>query len=1062
MADRVKSLLAIEASDRPVLGLLGPTFAVTAAASVVIASVAKSLFLFANPLEALPWVYIGSSLFTAIASLGYVTAMRRFGVERRFPTLLAAGVSSLVALWLAFDLDPRLVSLVIFVWCPGILHLVTVQGWNVASTMLPTRQVKRLVPILAGVATVGAALGGAVVSLLLRWLTAEDLLLFAALLLAVPLVRIRGVLAALRAANPEQIEAPLPGTAPPPVRESEVARGFRNILKTPLLLRLAAFVFLMQVASLIVDYQFSGELKANFEKDDMASFLGGFYWTANVAVLLFSLFATGRFVQVLGIGMAVSAVGLVVAAGSGAYMIAHIGLGLGAFQVMVATAFGEHVGKHALTRGAVQMLITPLDTRKSERAKTLIDGVVYHAAKILMSLVLLLWAPGVDALHMLSPATVIACVVVLLIGLRIGPHYRRALFEGLRARRLDTAAARYLRHGVGRRVVDDLAQRLRSETDPDVIRQTLAVVREMKVQIDDDVLEALSRRSEPPVVQAALAAYDALGRAAPLPLLRDLLGRDGPPEILREALSALQGREEADMLPLFERLSRHEETGVASLAYISRMRAERASGDVPVPTAVDDDAVGHEPTPLPVGAPRSTAEQRIVTDLASAQPMRRARAARVTGQTGIFNFAQSTMPALLEDPDERVRLEAVEAMGQLRLPTFVTPLLSALERGDLRHAALEALVRFGPDLVPPAAQALRGDHSVVARISLLNALERVDAPQALMLLMDQAKADVVALRDQAILSLWRMSRDAERNMRPPEPWLVHRAAKEIDRLERYVHAEALGQGIDVRRAFFLSELENQRVGAERRAFRLLGMLYNRAAIHRAWLHYRGASRRTRSNAVELLDQHITHPELRPFVSLVERVQDAAGNLRLRIDDVAVQPGKTVEDLLTPDEVWLRRVWHWAVERGEDTAGGAGADDDVELVLLLKGIPLFSQMSGQDLLPVAAIVEPQNVDGSAMIFSEAEPGDRLYLIVGGRVEVIKEERVVATLGRKECFGEMALLDNAPRSASVRAAEPLRLLAIAAEDFHDQLELHPALARGIIAMLSRRIRDTGHAR
>ena len=64
--------------------------------------------------------------------------------------------------------------------------------------------------------------------------------------------------------------------------------------------------------------------------------------------------------------------------------------------------------------------------------------------------------------------------------------------------------------------------------------------------------------------------------------------------------------------------------------------------------------------------------------------------------------------------------------------------------------------------------------------------------------------------------------------------------------------------------------------------------------------------------------------------------------------------------------------------------------------------------------------------------------------------------VAVLGVKECFGEMALLDQSARSASVRAIKDVELLAISRDDFQDLLDLHPALARGIIRVLTQRLR------
>lgn len=130
---------------------------------------------------------------------------------------------------------------------------------------------------------------------------------------------------------------------------------------------------------------------------------------------------------------------------------------------------------------------------------------------------------------------------------------------------------------------------------------------------------------------------------------------------------------------------------------------------------------------------------------------------------------------------------------------------------------------------------------------------------------------------------------------------------------------------------------------------------------------------------------------------------------------------------------------------------------VEKVLFLKSIDLFSQIPGEDLAAVALISTEEQRDQGDEIFSEGESGDALYLVIEGRVRVHKADRVIAELGERECFGEMAILDAAPRSATVTAVAPTGLLKIAREDFQEILSEKPEIAQGIIQVLTRRLRD-----
>jgi CRP-like cAMP-binding protein len=130
---------------------------------------------------------------------------------------------------------------------------------------------------------------------------------------------------------------------------------------------------------------------------------------------------------------------------------------------------------------------------------------------------------------------------------------------------------------------------------------------------------------------------------------------------------------------------------------------------------------------------------------------------------------------------------------------------------------------------------------------------------------------------------------------------------------------------------------------------------------------------------------------------------------------------------------------------------------VERVLFLKGIELFSTLAGEDLAAIAGIAEEVERDQGEAIVVEGEPGDALFFVVSGKVAVEKGGRVVAELGEREVFGEMALLDPGPRSATVRAASDVLLLSIAREDFDDIMRDRPEVPIGVMKVLVRRLRE-----
>ncbi len=130
---------------------------------------------------------------------------------------------------------------------------------------------------------------------------------------------------------------------------------------------------------------------------------------------------------------------------------------------------------------------------------------------------------------------------------------------------------------------------------------------------------------------------------------------------------------------------------------------------------------------------------------------------------------------------------------------------------------------------------------------------------------------------------------------------------------------------------------------------------------------------------------------------------------------------------------------------------------VEKVLFLKSVDLFSHIPGEDLAQVAGIAQEVTFEEGELIIQEGEMGDSLYLIIDGQVSVHRETQELSKLGEKESFGEMAILDNEPRSASVTATSDVTCLKVSREDFYDLMSEKIEIAHGIIRVLTHRLRD-----
>lgn len=130
---------------------------------------------------------------------------------------------------------------------------------------------------------------------------------------------------------------------------------------------------------------------------------------------------------------------------------------------------------------------------------------------------------------------------------------------------------------------------------------------------------------------------------------------------------------------------------------------------------------------------------------------------------------------------------------------------------------------------------------------------------------------------------------------------------------------------------------------------------------------------------------------------------------------------------------------------------------LEKTIFLKSADLFAGIAAESLSRLAQVAEEIHFSTGDQIFKDGDSGDSLYLVAKGRVRIAKAGKEIAMLERGACFGEMAVLDSAPRSADAAAAEELTLLRLVSDDFFDVLSENPNIMQGIIRMLSRRLRE-----
>ena len=129
---------------------------------------------------------------------------------------------------------------------------------------------------------------------------------------------------------------------------------------------------------------------------------------------------------------------------------------------------------------------------------------------------------------------------------------------------------------------------------------------------------------------------------------------------------------------------------------------------------------------------------------------------------------------------------------------------------------------------------------------------------------------------------------------------------------------------------------------------------------------------------------------------------------------------------------------------------------LEKTIFMKGVDLFKDISGQEVSNIAQIAKEREFSANERIMNHGDNGDSMFIIISGSVKVHIDNKELTTLSKGDCIGEMALLDQEPRSASVTTKEETTLLEIYGEDFYDLMASRMDIMQGIVKVLSRRIR------
>jgi HEAT repeat protein len=246
---------------------------------------------------------------------------------------------------------------------------------------------------------------------------------------------------------------------------------------------------------------------------------------------------------------------------------------------------------------------------------------------------------------------------------------------------------------------------------------------------------------------------------------------------------------------------------------------------------------------------------------------------------------------------------------------------------------------------------------------------------------------------------------------------------------------------------------------ERIAFALLRGSEDPGVVKSIERALRLGSPRARARALEVLSNLGDRDAVGRLVLMLEH---SAIEDKIRTVSTAMSAAPDLDRAMDADrrafDVWIRMGEDYYRKQGE---GDVSQRDTMERLLLLRDIPLFAGLSLHQLEAINQLMTERYYMRDEVVCREGDPGGELYLLLEGKAEVVAdhgtpEEVILNTLEAPSYFGEMAVLDEQPRSATVVVSEDARLLALDGDAFKELMLQSPEISFQVCQQLSSRIR------
>jgi len=1055
LRERTQAWLDIRPGEGPSTSLMLLHSFFTGASTVFFETAASALFLAHYDAAFLPYVYLLAAIVSIVAGLGYTRAKEQvaFAPLMTGTLVLMLGMTCVLRLGLGLGEAGWLIFAMMIAY--RLLSMLTdLEFWAVAARLYDVRQSKRLFGLVGSGEVAARVVGSFSVPLLVSVLGVLNLLWISAFGIGACLallVLILNRFPDVGSRGGEEAEA----------GESRKRRAMRSLWSSSYLKAIFILSFFAVLGKYFVDFAFLSEMQTRWhEVETLASFFGVFSGVTQVVNLGIRVLVSGRLLNRFGI-----LVGLLVLPAAhflctlAILAVAAVPIPAGVFWLAIGNQGLYKTLKHPVDNPSFKVLYQPLPRRERLAAQIGVEVIVTPIAIALAAALMILFSrPS------LATTAPFASLMLLNFAGWAGAaffafrEYRKALVKALEKRTLDRTEFS-----------------LEDEHSITLVRAKLSSERADEVIFALDLLQRIDHPS--------------------LPLHFEELLSHPSPDVRFYVLLTIEKRRPPGITYAISRVaSRETSARVQAVALRALAALGDPRGEVPSYLGCPDREVERGALIGLLHGPQESANRRARVRLLelcrSEAASDRILAARVLGDTEISD--PELFDRLLGDDDPEVRRAALRAAGRRKDERFVPRIIDHLGEPRYRSDAARALIESGEQAGLPLAKALLDtERSVGLRTRIAQLTRRLPSFDHRQALWQTYESGVGHLRHVALEALdslqYQVKEGDSGSLVRSVEVEVRESAWKLGIL-RDIEGDASLQS--------LSESLREEIAQSRaRVFLLLSFVYDRTTVVSARDNLESTSRERRAYAAEILEVTLSQ-ELKELAlplldhsspedclsrlgrrfpqaqreasdSLAEILRSADGNVRNWTRACAIYGATKLKangfsselSLLSDDPSPLvAETARWASTRNDSTQSGNGSHRmlTIEKVLLLKGVSMFSVTSEDTLADVASVLEEVELRPGELVFSKGDPGKSMYIVVSGRVRVFDGDKTINFLGEQEIFGELALLDPEPRSASVESAEETRLFRLDRDTLFELMTDNVGVVSGIMQVLCRRLR------